>query len=321
MKKFYVRFDVNTVECPCGSRTVTKDCCLRPNGKLIPARVKTPLDFNNSRPNPKCYAAEIGGCHGKVNREHYFSESVLRLLNTQNGMQILGAAGCEPGTMRAGSVSSEAARILCEAHNSALSPLDAVARRFFKAIDDATSDLTSTDRILVANKLCLINGHDLERWALKALCGFVFSGNAVNSKGEIVRGWKPPRDWLTIIYGLGGMPQQFGLYASGVPHSPSPDCAGIKPFGTDSEIFGAIFRFRTVEFSLIMAHPQYCLSIPSIAGSSYRPGGFNFTMHGMTRKVFIEWEDDLARVPFSLGVANLPAPPLDDKEAWSQIMK
>jgi len=35
--------------------------------------------------------------------------------------------------------------------------------------------------------------------------------------GAVMKHWKPPIEWLRILYGLEQMPSSFGLYANGLP--------------------------------------------------------------------------------------------------------
>src|SRR5579872_5204962 len=65
--------------CPCGSGIVIRDCCLRPDGRLIPKRVSLP--FPNSPTNyahPKCYCRILNDCDTKISTEHFVSEGILR---------------------------------------------------------------------------------------------------------------------------------------------------------------------------------------------------------------------------------------------------
>jgi len=113
-------------------------------------------------------------------------------------------------------ISRLASNILCRDHNSALSGLDVVGKRWVAHLAAVNADINSVVKPRPATFL-LINGHDLERWILKMLCGLVAS-NTVEVPGlEDPRAWRPPIGWLEMVYGLRPIPPGLGLNFVGQP--------------------------------------------------------------------------------------------------------
>jgi hypothetical protein len=101
-----------------------------------------------------CWAAPLGDCAGGTSREHIISESQF----DANGITIVGLPWCKetPRTVGLGSLT---ARNLCRDHNTALSPVDAEAARFKRALGAA--------RAGVLPVRCRLDARLIERWLLK----------------------------------------------------------------------------------------------------------------------------------------------------------
>jgi hypothetical protein len=109
---------------------------------------------------------------GSLTGEHYISESFLKEIGeslTLSGVPWLSKPKELP-------LSALTSKILCERHNNSLSPLDAQAAKFIKAIKSFSSSSYSGNV-----KFALFNGHDIERWMIKSFFGLVASGNLQNS--------------------------------------------------------------------------------------------------------------------------------------------
>jgi len=96
-----------------------------------------------------------------------------------------------------------AARVLCRRHNSALAGLDDIAVHLFNAFDDSAPTNRGETR------LYFFNGHDLERWILKLLCGLKSSGN-LNAEGDDDR--LVPRRWVDVLFGTADFEGSQGLF-------------------------------------------------------------------------------------------------------------
>jgi len=158
-------------------------------------------------PNERCYASCLYDCGRTISGEHYLSRSILRIVKRTRGALYVGG-GASPSlfTDRPTSPNKAGANVLCSRHNSALGPLDELAGRLFLAF----TALDSVDK-LTESRVALFNGHDIERWLIKALCGFLASGEASPLYGRPPR-WCAPMPWLDVMYGTATLPEGCGLY-------------------------------------------------------------------------------------------------------------
>lgn len=190
--------------CPCGGNDEASNCCVVSGGKhwveqAVTRRAGKPSLYEN----PRCYARAHRQCSQRISREHFMSESLLReLMGTNDVLQVQGMAHQTRGeyqSLRAGNLAS---KILCEACNTALSPLDDLVARARRHLRTAPSP-----------SLLVLNGHDVERWILKLLCGHAASATARHPKTGTLRQWTPPTMWLDILYGDMPFKEPLGLYA------------------------------------------------------------------------------------------------------------
>jgi hypothetical protein len=86
----------------------------------------------------RCYAAHLGNCKGGVSREHYISESVLEIAGRD--VQVSGFPWQEANKPMQIGIGSLTSKILCEHHNSQLSPLDGSGRDFLQALKSSFDD-------------------------------------------------------------------------------------------------------------------------------------------------------------------------------------
>jgi hypothetical protein len=117
--------------CPCGSEREFAACCLGANGwpaMTVESLLPPPPPTGTARAG--CYMAETADCGEGLSREHYISRSLIDAPEVRvRGMpwQRKAFERYAPDNLTA--------RILCRRHNSALSPLDAHAKRFFLALE------------------------------------------------------------------------------------------------------------------------------------------------------------------------------------------
>jgi hypothetical protein len=89
-----------------------------------------------------------------------------------------------------------------------------VAARLFEAFEEKRAR-ESSEKLLY-----LFNGHDIERWLLKILCGLAFSGSLKLDRSVNLT---IPRVWLEILYGYCDFPGEWGIY---ICNQIGHDCAG-----------------------------------------------------------------------------------------------
>lgn len=198
-----VRFSVSPDSpCPCGDGELASRCCLTSAGlRKVPSPTAPPPPRTGTSLR-QCYAGLLADCGSRLSREHYISESLLRHLNRTNDLRVSGLPWLEdkekvlpPGAL--------VSRILCERHNAALSPLDAIAVRLFQAFDETRAGGSGQQL------LYLFSGHDIERWLLKILCGMAYSKN-LTLETEV--DFSIPKYWLDVLFGYAEFPDHQGLY-------------------------------------------------------------------------------------------------------------
>jgi hypothetical protein len=190
------------INCPCGSGRLAIECCLTKNGFIkTPARTQPPPPITEYSLG-SCYAASLEDCSLKLSREHYISESLLRELDSNESLSVSGFHWQPEGEQKSLSPKALSAKILCERHNAALSKIDSIAVRLFRAFDE--------EHVLGSRShaLYLFSGGDIERWLLKSLCGFAYTGGSADDNRNI----KIPKDWLDILFGRAEFSNGQGLY-------------------------------------------------------------------------------------------------------------
>ncbi len=100
----------------------------------------------------ECYASALGGCEGVISREHALSKTLLSRLGKMEVQARWLPGGRRPMTER-----SMVARVLCQAHNGALSPFDTEVGRLFDVV--AASQRRQLDSWETMNGGLIVRGH------------------------------------------------------------------------------------------------------------------------------------------------------------------
>jgi len=236
----------------------------------------------------------LADCSPDISREHYVSHGLLKLLSIEGKVTIDGFPWQNAGAVGRFPPATLTGKILCGRHNLALSALDAVASRLFERIDRFHRELVdSTTRH--QTRFFLFNGHDIERWMLKTLCGAVVSGNAEIRTGE--SNWKPPLEWFEILFGEDPFPPGCGLYFySEITDKPYIE-RGFKftSFSNKmSGVYGARISLNDERFVLGMSAPPEDLSETFIRDHAYRPQRLWFVSDSCEKVVIhFDWDDGL----------------------------
>lgn len=146
--------------------------------------------------NPRCYAHPLGGCSKKISNEHYFSHSLLKMLAKDELLHVEGLPWIQVGSNKKIPPTRLAAKILCENHNSRLSIYDDIAKTVFNHLRYESS---FEDPLNVPK--------EFEYWYLKLLIGALVANKT--SSGVI---WKPPLEWLEILFESRELEPGIGLY-------------------------------------------------------------------------------------------------------------
>jgi hypothetical protein len=189
----YKTVDANNSLCTCGSGKPIINCCVTARANTTPPLPKTGFA------NPECYARQLQDCDKKIAGEHFISETVLKtIIIPGKQLFIMGPSWLKNEIKRNVSSNSIKAKVLCERHNNALGDLDNLGKKYFEYIMN----------INVNSEIMMINGDDIERWMLKALCGYLASGWSPN----INKLWQPTIQWLNILFGSEELPSGSGFY-------------------------------------------------------------------------------------------------------------
>ncbi len=271
---------------------------------------ESPLDhMPQGLQHPECYARALGGCSRQMSGEHYISECVLELVFGRGGevsksVLVAGLSFQKPGELRPFGIASLVGNILCERHNSLLSPFDSAGKAMFSAMDgmnDGAEDPSLPKRIL------RVNGDDLERWVLKSMCGGLYSGAFRVNPTKPMSGTVPPLEWLHILFSGAEFPPGQGLYY--IPKKPGETVTSgqyvlrFEPIGSHNggEIGGPRIWFLGFEFALLMENLMP--GVPSIFdGALYRPAGLQAVESGTS--VRIDWKGGARSDKIVFGLAK-----------------
>jgi hypothetical protein len=212
----------------------------------------------------RCYAAPLNDCDGgSVTAEHYISRKLL--LRFGNKFTVEGLPWLNGP--RELTESTMTAKVLCNRHNSALSPLDDAICNLYEVLLKAHQGHHVGARDF--------DGEDLERWALKVLLGLGASGNLL-IEGQSER-MEAPDLYLRILFGREEMPEGCGFYYIG-GHIPAfdADCLsiGVERYPAGDYEAGAVYgvTIRLLDFQFVTSITQRLA--PGPQKLEYRPHGF-----------------------------------------------
>lgn len=235
-----------------------------------------------------------GGCSSKMSREHYVSQAVLEAIAPNRDITIGGLAWQKPNTLQGIGIGSLQSKVLCTAHNSALSPLDAIAGNLVDAVTAADKDPARLPEEVE------LDGPSLERWFLKSLIS--------TSEAGALRCAPFAEMHKTLLTG-GAWPDGWGLYV----RPPAEQTIFSQDFFLETSInpatgavLAAKFIVAGVEFWLLLGKPDQ----PDTWGF-FRPRGLIFENGTLTRKVAFAWPDtytDRALIFTKVGVTSECAP-------------
>jgi hypothetical protein len=198
------------VPCPCGADRLYGNCC----GQLSGSPYKEIVEFRppgapTGYSHPRCYMGWTRNCSHTISSEHFTSENVLSILNPKS-VRISGAAWTK-GQTRDLPLKALQAKILCTRHNSALSPLDTMAGKFFRAVNGIYDDLSR--RTLSRKSMWhLFSGEELELWLLKTILGF-FHANVLSQHGrKIAEVQEIMNPTIETAFSTGHLAEPCGMY-------------------------------------------------------------------------------------------------------------
>jgi hypothetical protein len=231
--------------------------------------------------NPKCYARSLKDCDDEITLEHYISKKLLERLGDfeSEGLAWLK----EKRALPARALQS---KVLCKRHNNALSDLDNNITELYDLLR------RWQDRSVVGD--LVLDGEDLERWAIKVMFGLFASGSAVvnNANGDAVsRTSEIPKKHLKYLFGDGASPTWAGFYFA---HSVFEELRPVSVRCRLEHLRGRATPER-IAFSLVGFTWMTTLSKPAPRPHIYRPSDFDIgkaghlTLHWNGARRLVSW--------------------------------
>jgi hypothetical protein len=198
--------------------------------------------------HPKCYARCLQTCSRKISGEHYFTHAILRKIGLDpRGIYLRGAPWQPDGVWIPPHALTAA--VLCDRHNSQLSPLD----EFASSLDD---ELIEIHRAAQANQvvstLARFYGPNLERWLMKSLCGFAAARPGVFGSSDAHS--PVPGDWVRYLFGEIDLDNPAGIYLSsraGESRAVDPNGLTFTSLHARGELSGLMVDMRFLRFTFI----------------------------------------------------------------------
>lgn len=204
--------------------------------------------------NPRCYAGKLGGCSDVMSREDWLTKSVLDKIRNRGSRKTISVSGLwwqKPGAREDLGTSAIRSWTLCKVHNYALSAIDATGGRLFESAIQLADHIGQGGRL--AGEL-VVDGHTIERWLLKILCGSLAAKQYRDERRGKNVGIRPPLSWIEFLYNRRPWPDDIGIYFDGVVGSfrlGSPTLEG-EPVIYRQRICGYRLSLCGIRFSLLM---------------------------------------------------------------------
>lgn len=269
--------------CPCDSGKKAKFCCW--TGKSWdkkPTHIK-PVSHVSNYSHEKCYARKTANCSTKISREHFISNNILKDLELNGKVKIVGLPWQEKEKFDLLSRNNLASNILCTTHNEFLSPFDSSIGRLSKTLLKFDEDFNLNN---AKEDLAIFSGEDLEKWMLKTACAFIASNQITENGLKISCELKDI--YIDILYNDQPFPDKWGMYFK------IPDDKRIQKFHSisfmsmtaNSELKAAEFLVNNFKFYLVLGTPDR----PSDFGI-YRPRGIQLAKGNIKKRIEICWQD------------------------------
>jgi len=245
--------------CPCESGVAASTCCRGDDGSYWKRPVRFEQLPSTGFQHPRCYARVLGDCSTQLSREHLVPKAILKQFGN---LLIRGLPGAREGSAVGVGPNALAARVLCRAHNSALSEIDSQGTRFFQTLDSfRRRALHPSDR-----DLALFSGPDVERFILKCGIAFCASGLLGFKTANERLPWVPPSYWVQLLFGRADW---------------KPGC-GLSLWG------GAGHRFE--QRRSVLLEPMAAHGVDGVAGLRLAPHGMDFVL-AVDRVLSVEGAD------------------------------
>lgn len=163
--------------------------------------------------NHRCYLSSLENCSKKITKEHFISRNILEKI-TSSTLKIENSAHFFGGRhLTEIGIDAFSSKVLCDAHNSALTDLDAAAGLAFSRIEmlakDAGRGATSASPV---RSFHIVSGIDMERWLIKVYCGLVAAKKIRGQSGTVIRNDPSEPYLLQALMGNGSLCPPLGIH-------------------------------------------------------------------------------------------------------------
>jgi hypothetical protein len=215
----------------------------------------------------RCWANALGACASKMSREHYVSKAFF----SGPAVTVQGFSWCktEPKTV---SLAAATAKILCEKHNSSLSPLDAEAASYMRVVRQhlqLTENRSKSRFVAYHIRHFSVNAQLLERWLLKVLLNLCFESKMLIGLDGEAEGM-PALSLVQICFGQSAFQGRAGMYVASY-NGMSMEMGEALRFSplvrSDNKIVGGFFTVAGVNFFLSLdplGPPSNLAEVPNI---------------------------------------------------------
>lgn len=276
-------------QCPCGSGSIYVDCCKVGPRQLPYVKIPNlaPPGAPSGYTNPNCYMSPTNNCSEVISREHYISNAILSLFPslTISGMPWL------KGETKILTPKAVTAKILCERHNNALSPIDTFGLRAFNAFIGALDYAAGQERPGRA-KHFLISGEGLELWMIKLAAGFHFGGIASGSDGVLRDTCEFPTNELVGTLTTGHLPRDGHLWVSQELGLVPRGQLLVGPLVNEATNLnsGVRVQFGPLEFQTTLVRPPMTNEQFATWAPRHRPRAIDFSGPARDARVVMTWK-------------------------------
>lgn len=275
---------------------------------VIETEMSKPV-YISSKPSgyahPKCYLSHTNGCSTKITGEHCISHNLLNKIEKQNKtIDVVGLTWLPKGQLTSIGKKNLVSNILCDQHNSDLSPLDSAIGDLIDAIGGIDAEYLGASPV---GRSYIVDGSHVERWVLKTVLGLVKSKQIKQRSGEP---FKLKSKCLELLCRPAARwPLGWGLYVATpigkIHHSSSFEL--IPQHNPDTgELIALGLKFNGIAMNFLMGKPGQ-----QAAFGIRRPSKLIFEKGAVKSEILLSWSARKAgaAITFShIGVYSGPSP-------------
>lgn len=271
--------------CRCGSGMPAGECCYTRNGWFKKAAVVDLTKTGAMGSHGKCYLRDVGTCSDKISGEHLVSEGVLKVLADEH-IEIGGLPYLK-GEKKRLPFSALTANALCQAHNSALSPLDAAGAFLFGAIQKCGTTAVGK------NQHFLLSGHDFERWMFRTFAVMAVSGNFAIDGVSIEQAKNVRLPFSDLLQKPEMWKRPLGMYFTSTLNTKFTAKAEFNLVPLISRDSGELIGIHADVTGMLigLVGAPHDISDTIFKDAIYRPGRFIFRLGRCEHTIQFSWED------------------------------